>query len=72
MRLDAEQEIARTDLTGLMEGLYIKVEEDGIVTEHLKFVRRDFILRITCGDEHWMDRPIIPNLLRPGVDIFSE
>jgi hypothetical protein len=72
MRLDPDQATAQTDLTGLMEGLYIKIEEDGVVKERLKYVRRDFITRITDGGEHWMNRPLIPNALCDGVDLFAE
>jgi hypothetical protein len=69
--LDSEQVIAQSDVTGLMEGLYIKVEEDGVVKERLKFVRRDFITRILESDGHWMERPIVPNALCEEVDIFD-
>ncbi|HWE95127.1 MAG TPA: RNA ligase family protein [Tepidisphaeraceae bacterium] len=71
LRLDPEQVLAQSDATGLMEGLYIKVEEDGVVKERLKFVRRDFITRIIESDGHWMERPIVPNSLREGIDIFD-
>jgi hypothetical protein len=69
--LEPAQIIGQSDVTGLMEGLYIKVEEDGVVKERLKFVRRDFITRILESDGHWMERPIVPNVLRDGVDIFD-
>ncbi len=70
--LDSELVRQQTDMTGLMEGLYIKVEEDGIVRDRYKFVRADFVNLITEGGEHHMDRPIIPNLLADGVDLFAE
>lgn len=60
----------QTDLSGRMEGLYIKVEEGGEVTERYKFVRRDF-LQTAIGEGHWQDRPIIPNRLAAGVDLFA-
>ncbi|HET6250351.1 MAG TPA: RNA ligase family protein [Tepidisphaeraceae bacterium] len=70
MRLDAEQVLRQSDTSGLMEGLYIKIEEDGVVKERLKFVRRDFITRIIAADEHWMERPIVPNHLPEGANVF--
>ena len=71
LRLDPEQVLRQTDPSPLMEGLYLKVEEDGVVTERLKFVREDFVTRVTAADGHWHDRPIVPNQLRPGADIFA-
>ncbi len=52
-----------TDLTGIMEGLYIKVEEDGIVKERLKYVRNTFLNSILDSETHWSERPIIKNKL---------
>jgi hypothetical protein len=63
--------VAQSDVTGLMEGLYIKVEEDGVVKDRLKFVRRDFITQITDSETHWMDRPVVPNQLKEGVELFG-
>ena len=60
----------QTDLSGRMEGLYVKVEEGGEVTERYKFVRRGF-LQTAVGEGHWQDRPIIPNKLAPGTDLFA-
>ena len=71
MNLDPADIQRQTDLSPLMEGLYIKVEEDGSVQARYKFVRQDFITRIADADEHWLMRPIIPNQLAPGVDIFA-
>jgi hypothetical protein len=68
--LDVERTLKGTDLTGLMEGLYIKVEEDGEVKERYKYVRADFLQMITSSDDHWLDRPIIPNQLRVDVTLF--
>jgi hypothetical protein len=60
-----------TDQTNLMEGLYIKVEEDGVVKERYKLVRPEFTQKIVDSDEHWLSRPIIPNVLEDGIDIFK-
>ena len=68
----APAEILRqTDPSPLMEGLYIKVEEAGHVAARYKFVRADFVTRILDADTHWLSRPIVPNGLRAGVDLFA-
>jgi hypothetical protein len=69
--LDAAELAAQTDPSPLMEGLYIKIEEEGAVQERYKFVRRDFVTRILDSESHWLMRPIVPNELRDGVDIFG-
>jgi hypothetical protein len=68
---DVERVKNETDCSPLMEGLYIKVEEDGVVKERYKYVRSDFLQRIKASDSHWLERPIIPNILAPNVDIYS-
>ncbi|GAB5494585.1 MAG: RNA ligase family protein [Phototrophicaceae bacterium] len=72
LNLDAERAIQETDTSGMMEGLYLKIEEDGIVQERYKFVRADFLSKIQESNTHWLSRPIIPNQLAPDVDIFSQ
>jgi len=54
-----------------MEGLYLKHEEDGRVRGRYKFVRPGFLQAVEESAEHWMDRPIEPNRLREGVDLFA-
>jgi hypothetical protein len=54
-----------------MEGLYIKVEEQGQVVERYKYVRFDFLNAILDSGSHWMRRPIVPNQLAAGVDLFG-
>lgn len=70
--IDPETTIRATDLSGRMEGLYVKTEADGIVTGRYKFVRHGFLQAVLEADGHWLDRRIIPNLLAPEVDIFCE
>jgi hypothetical protein len=53
----------QTDPSTLMEGLYIKVEEDGAVAERFKYVRRDFLSAVADQASHWQSRPILPNRL---------
>ncbi|MGI9410217.1 MAG: hypothetical protein ACR2OV_09095, partial [Hyphomicrobiaceae bacterium] len=60
----------QTDPSDLMEGLYIKIEEQGRVVERLKYVRADFLTTVVNSDSHWQSRPILPNRLAPGIDIF--
>jgi hypothetical protein len=59
------------DKSRLMEGLYIKAEEDGVVTQRCKFVRRDFVQAILDADVHHAEQPFVPNQLAPDVDIFA-
>jgi len=70
--LDRLRALKETDCSTAMEGLYIKVEEQGIVRERYKFVRADFLAAVFAAEGHWLNRPIIPNLLRDGVDLFAE
>lgn len=67
---DVERAVKQTDLSGLMEGLYVKVEEDGAVTGRYKFVRPEF-LQTVMADGHWQDRPLIPNRLAADADLFG-
>lgn len=55
----------------LMEGLYIKSEKDGRVIGRYKYVRSGFLQAVEDEGMHWTDRPLEPNRLRPGVDIFG-
>jgi hypothetical protein len=55
----------------MAEGLYIKVEEDGVVKERLKWLRYDFLQALTESGSHWRDRPLFPNRLAHGVDLFQ-
>ena len=68
--LDVHQVIKETDLSQLMEGLYVKIEEDGIVKERYKYVRAGFLQTVFDSESHWQDRPILPNQLKPGMTLF--
>lgn len=70
--LDVEQIIRETDPDDRMEGLYIKDEEGGRVVGRYKFVRRSFLTTVLDSGSHWAERPIVPNQLRDGVDLFGE
>ncbi|RAL26444.1 RNA ligase family protein [Thermoflavimicrobium daqui] len=62
--------LKETDLSGLMEGLYIKEEEGDMVKGRYKFVRSDFLQTIIDSESHWMNRQLLPNQLRKGVTLF--
>lgn len=62
--LDVERNVSETDPSITMEGLYIKVEEDGVVKERMKYVRNSFYQCMNESKSHWITRPIIPNQLR--------
>ncbi|MFC7441488.1 RNA ligase family protein [Laceyella putida] len=70
LKLQPELAIRETDHSGLMEGLYIKVEEHGRVKNRYKWVRSGFLQTIIDSESHWMNRPLIPNQLRKGVSLF--
>lgn len=51
------------DLSGVMEGLYIKYEDENQVLGRFKYIRKEFIETI-LRSEHWSKRPLIQNKLR--------
>lgn len=70
--LDADRQCRETEASGMMEGLYIKIEENGQVTERLKYVRTSFLQSIFISETHWIDRPIVPNQLAVPVEKLFE
>jgi hypothetical protein len=60
-----------TDTSDLMEGLYLKIEEEGRVVGRFKFIRPGFHQAVEDSGSHWQDRPLVANRLAPGVDIFA-
>lgn len=69
--LDPLQVLRETDPSADMEGLYLKIEENGAVQARYKFVRASFLSAVRDAESHWLDRPIVPNGLLPGVDLFA-
>ena len=69
--LDPARVAGETDRSDLMEGLYIKVEAADQVLGRYKYVRGDFLQAILDSGSHWLDRPIVPNQLRDGVDLYG-
>ena len=61
----------QTDKSRLSEGLYIKVEDDMQVLGRAKWVRPDFVQTILDSGSHHSTRPVIPNGLAPGVDLYA-
>ena len=66
--LDADRQLRETDASDTMEGLYIKIEENGQVVDRLKFVRASFTQTVEVSQTHWLDRPIVPNGLAIAVE----
>ncbi len=69
--LDPDLVAAQTQDSDLSEGLYIKLEHDGEATGRFKWVQAGFVQTIAADGVHWTARPVVPNQLAPGVDIFS-
>jgi hypothetical protein len=69
--LDIKRALKQTDQSFLMEGLYIKVESEDVTTNRYKYVRSSFLTTIQQSDGHWLNRPIVPNLLDKNVDLFN-
>jgi hypothetical protein len=65
-----ERAVRETDPSDEAEGLYIKVEEDGVVKGRYKWVRGSFLDAVAQSNSHWLSRPIVANRLAPGVEIF--
>ncbi|WP_153452352.1 RNA ligase family protein [Streptomyces smaragdinus] len=61
--LDPDRVASETDTSDDMEGLYLKVEENGLTTGRLKWVRAGFLTTVLDSGTHWQDRPILPNRL---------
>lgn len=70
--LDADRQLKETDASDLMEGLYIKVEENGCVVDRMKYVRASFLQTVEISETHWLQRPIVPNLLRKRMEMKEE
>lgn len=68
--LDPARSLQETDPSGWMEGLYIKAEDADTVTGRYKFVRSGFLQTVLEAGDHWMDRPLLPNRLREGTELW--
>lgn len=65
-----EERLKKMVPTTMMEGVYIKLEKDGVVVDRLKFVNKDFVQTIQNANEHWQSRFPVPNLLGKPFDEF--
>lgn len=61
----------QADKSDLAEGLYVKVEEEGVVSARYKWVRGDFVQAILDSKMHHSQQPFVPNQLAPQVDIYA-
>ena len=66
MRRPLKTVLEQTDQSGLMEGLYIKHEDDNQVLGRYKYVRLEFLDTILKSGSHLMDRKPIHNICVGG------
>jgi hypothetical protein len=57
----------RFDMSGIAEGIYGKIEENGVVLGRFKWIREDFVRRIVDGGRHWKAASPVPNLLSAAI-----
>lgn len=57
-----------TDTTGLMEGLYLKIEDEHVVKRRYKLIRPELIQKIVDGHEIFAMKPV---LQQPFTEQFS-
>jgi RNA ligase len=71
--VDPDRCAAETDASDHAEGLYIKVEDPttGVVLARYKWIRASFLTAVVDSGSHWLARPIVPNQLADGVDLFA-
>jgi len=69
--VDVARVVRETDPSDEMEGLYVKVEENERVVGRFKYVRASFLTSVVESGTHWLNRPIIPNELAPGANVFA-
>ncbi len=70
--LDSDQICRETDAARTMEGIYIKVEENGEVVDRMKYVRASFLQTVETPQTQWLDRPIVPNRITQSLqDLFA-
>ena len=69
--IDVDRALRETDASDEAEGLYIKDEAGGEVVARYKYVRASFLTSVVDSGTHWLARPIVPNQLAPGVDLWA-
>lgn len=45
--------------------------DGGIVAARYKYVRADFLTAVLESGSHWLRRPVLPNRLADGADLFA-
>ena len=63
--------VLETDASDEMEGLYLKVEEEGRTVGRFKWVRSSFLTAILDAGGHWQDRPIVANGLADPEVLYA-
>ncbi len=66
--LDVDDVMSTTDTAPMMEGVYIKIEENGCVTDRLKYVRADYVQHANVDTQEWLKKTIVPNQLAVPFD----
>lgn len=69
--VDVVRAVSETDMSDLIEGLYIKVETQEGTVDRYKWVRSGFVQAIEESGTHWAERPLVANGLDPLVDLNS-
>ncbi len=64
--INLDKVLHHTDKSGLMEGLYIKHEDDDKVLGRYKYIRQAFVDGIINPGVHWKDVKPVENLIRGG------
>ena len=66
------EDLARTsNAKGGFNGAWLYAE-NGEVVSRMKFVRQTFLQNVATSETHWLNRPIVPNLLRYPVEAIYE
>ena len=60
---------ATGQIDNLMEGMYLRIEADDVVTGRAKYVRPEFVERVKATTD-WKRQPMVPNLLKEGTEIW--
>jgi hypothetical protein len=69
--LDVDRVSRETDSSDDAEGLYVKRESGDAVLGRYKWIRASFLTSVLESESHWLKRPIVPNRLREGADVFA-
>ena len=69
--LDVTRGLREAEDGDLMEGLYITAEQGSRVVGRHKWVRAGFLRAVVDSETRWLRRPIVPNGLTEGVDLFA-